>query len=144
MKVFVLVILALFIAALGGLVFLAQKSRAGMPPGLVDGALAPCPSSPNCVSSEPGTPERHAIAPLPLSAWPLLPDIVSEQGGAIVDVKEDYLATEFSSKLLGFVDDVEFRKTDEAVHVRSASRVGYGDMGANRKRVRALRAALTQ
>jgi uncharacterized protein (DUF1499 family) len=43
---------------------------------------------------------------------------------------------------MGYVDDVEFRKTETQVHVRSASRVGHSDMGANRKRVEALRAAI--
>jgi uncharacterized protein (DUF1499 family) len=45
---------------------------------------------------------------------------------------------------MGYVDDVEFRKAADGVHVRSASRVGYGDMGANKKRVEALRAALAE
>ena len=50
----------------------------------------------------------------------------------------------FTSAVFRFVDDVEF-EVDEAarvVHVRSASRVGRGDFGANRKRVEAIRAKL--
>ncbi|PQA89263.1 DUF1499 domain-containing protein [Marinicaulis flavus] len=123
---------------------LALKSKSGASPGLVEGRLAPCPSSPNCVSSEAGAPESHKTAPLPLEAWDKIPDAIERQGGRIVDVREGYVAAEFSSPLMGFVDDVEFRKAETQVHIRSASRVGYGDMGANRKRVEKLRAALKE
>lgn len=142
MKILALVLLALLIAGLGGFFFLAQKSKTGSPPGLADGRLAPCPSSPNCVSSEEGTDEGHRVAPLPLSAWERLPGAIEAAGGRVVEAGGDYIAAAFSSKLMGYVDDVEFRKGEAEVHVRSASRVGYGDMGANRKRVEALRAAL--
>jgi uncharacterized protein (DUF1499 family) len=144
MKIAVLIILVLTLAGAAGFFMLAQKSKAGTAPGLVNGALAPCPASPNCVSSEPGTPESHAVAPLPVSAWDRLPDLILETGGRLIEVREEYLAAEFSTPLMGFVDDVEFRKGGGAVHVRSASRVGHSDMGANRKRIEALRAALAK
>ncbi len=143
MKIAGVIVLLLLIAGAGAFFMLAQKSKSGASPGLVDGRLAPCPSSPNCVSSEDGTDESHRVASLPLSAWESLPDLVQAQDARIVDLRDNYLAAEFSSKLLGFVDDVEFRKGDDAVHVRSASRVGHSDLGANRKRVETLRAALT-
>ena len=144
MKIIVLIILAIVLAGAGAFFFLAQKSKAGAAPGLVDGALAPCPSSPNCVSSEPGTPVSHAVVALPAAAWEKIPDMLDRHGARLVEVREDYVAAEFSSKLMGYVDDVEFRKAADGVHVRSASRVGYGDMGANKKRVEALRAALAE
>lgn len=144
MKIVALIALALSIAAFVGLFFLAQKSKSGAPPGLANGALAPCPASPNCVSSEQDTPDSHRVDPLPLSVWEQLPDVIDQHGGVIVEVREDYLGAEFSSKVMGFVDDVEFRKDGEAVHVRSASRVGYGDRGVNRKRIETLRAALSE
>lgn len=144
MKTALLIVLGLLALGAGGFFFLAQKSKTGSAPGLVDGALAPCPDKPNCISSEPGTPESHAIAPLPASVWEMLPDMIGEEGGVIVVLKENYLAAEFATPTFGFVDDVEFRKGDDAVHVRSASRVGRSDMGANAKRIEALRAALAQ
>ena len=143
MKILGLAVLALLIVGAGALYLLAQKSKAGAPPGITDGALASCPSSPNCVSSEAGGNEAHRVTAFPLAVWDQLPDAIQKDGGRIVDVKPDYIAAEYSSKLLGFVDDVEFRKAADAVHVRSASRVGYGDGGVNRKRVEALRKALT-
>jgi uncharacterized protein (DUF1499 family) len=142
MKILGFVLLVLAVAGAGGFFLLAQKSKAGTAPGLVEGKLAPCPSSPNCFSSEEGTDEKHRTSPLPLTSWDRLPDIVNAFGGRIVSQRDDYMAAEFSTKIMGFVDDVEFRKDEADVHVRSASRVGYGDMGANRKRIIMLQAAL--
>ncbi|MCK5747936.1 MAG: DUF1499 domain-containing protein [Oricola sp.] len=142
MKILGLAVLVLVVAVAGGLIFLAQKSKSGSPPGIVGGKLAPCPSSPNCVSSEEGTDDAHRVAALSGIAWDRLPDLIQAEGGRIVERKDDYLAAEFSTKLMGFVDDVEFRKAEDTTHVRSASRVGRSDFGANRKRVEALRAAL--
>ena len=51
----------------------------------------------------------------------------------------------FISRLMRFRDDVEFLLDREArvFHVRSASRVGYSDLGANAARVERLRALLS-
>ena len=142
MKILLGLVLIAAIAAAGGLFVLAQQSKSGAAPGLANGALSPCPSSPNCVSSEAGTPESHAVPALPLSAWAALPGVVKAEGGDIVVTDDAYIAATFRTSLFGFVDDVEFRLAEDAVHVRSASRVGHSDMGANAKRVEALRAAL--
>ena len=142
MKILLGLVLIAAIAAAGGLFVLAQQSKSGAAPGLANGALSPCPSSPNCVSSEAGTPESHAVPALPLSAWAALPGVVKAEGGDIVVTDDAYIAATFRTSLFGFVDDVEFRLGEDAVHVRSASRVGHSDMGANAKRVEALRAAL--
>lgn len=143
MKILGLLVLVVLIAGAAGFFFLAQKSKSGTPPGLVEGKLAPCPTSPNCVSSEAGTDESHLVAPLPADSWERLPGAIEAAGGRIVELRDDYIAAAFATKLMGYVDDVEFRKTEEMAHVRSASRVGHSDMGANRKRVEALRAGLS-
>jgi len=54
---------------------------------------------------------------------------------------DDYLYAVFTTPLFGFCDDVEFfvAADDGVVHVRSQSRLGYGDGGVNRKRVEAIR-----
>ncbi|MEN6507422.1 MAG: DUF1499 domain-containing protein, partial [Smithella sp.] len=59
----------------------------------------------------------------------------------IVAEKEDYLHAEAKSLIFRFVDDVEFYfpANEKIIHVRSASRVGYSDMGVNRKRVEEIR-----
>lgn len=126
----------------GAFFFLGQKSQNGAAPGVVDGALALCPSSPNCVVSEDHADDKHRIAPLPLAAWEKIPNAVSAAGGTVTQADDTYLSSTFASKTFGFIDDVEFRKGETAVHVRSASRVGHGDGGVNRKRVEALRAVL--
>lgn len=132
-----------------GLLALALVSRQGQAPGLVDGRLAPCPASPNCVCSEPGTDAGHAVEPLPLPAGPdpLAPlrDAVTAAGGQVQVAQGHYLAATFRSPLFGFVDDLELRLQPDAglVQVRSASRVGHGDLGVNRRRVEALRSRLS-
>jgi uncharacterized protein (DUF1499 family) len=127
---------------------------AGRPPanlGAKGGRLAPCPSSPNCVSSQADPADRtHAIAPFaftgePAGAWRALRDEVARAARARVVAEQDgYLRAEFATKLMGFVDDVEFLLDPGArvIHVRSASRLGYRDFGVNRDRVEAIRTRL--
>jgi len=129
-------------------------SCAGAPPatlGLQGRVLHPCPPSPNCVSSDATDPE-HAVAPFELAAgaseaWEIAGAAVSDlPRTVIVSRTSDYLHAECTSALLGFVDDLELhlRGSEGAIAVRSASRVGYGDMGVNRERVEALRARLVE
>lgn len=71
-----------------------------------------------------------------------LREMIAEQADAtIVTSEEMYLHVEFRSKLLGFVDDVEFYLPEDAqqVEIRSASRLGWWDMGVNRKRMERFR-----
>ena len=115
--------------------------------GLHDGKLAPCPDKSNCVHSEEMD-TRHAIAPLaftgnPDEAMRRLYVIISGMERTQVITREvDYLYVEVTSKLLGFVDDVEFVLDRQAqrIQVRSASRLGYSDFGVNRKRIETIRA----
>jgi len=62
----------------------------------------------------------------------------------VVSEKENYLYAEFRSKLLGYVDDVEFFYDGNAIQVRSASRLGRRDFNVNRNRVEQLRALLSR
>ncbi len=117
-------------------------------PGLIDGRLAPPPPSPNCVSSEADPADKvHATTPLPLHGDPAtaitrlgallrgLPRVV------VLTERPDYLHATFTTRWIGWVDDLELRLDAQAavLHIRSASRVGWGDLGANRKRVRLVR-----
>ena len=109
--------------------------------------LAPCPSSPNCVSTE-AQDETHAIVPFRyqkarVEAKEALKAIIrSLPRTKLVEEDESYLHYEFTSLLLRFVDDVEFLFDDESktIHFRSASRTGYGDLGVNRTRMEQVRA----
>lgn len=116
--------------------------------GVHDGRLKACGDKPNCVSSQ-ATDASHAIAPLafrgePATAMKALTAVVAAAPGAtVVNAQEAYLLATFASSTMGFVDDVEFHVdgTRKVIDVRSASRLGYSDLGANRKRVEDLRRA---
>lgn len=119
--------------------------------GAVNGVLARCKSSPNCVSSqaEPQTDPGHYIEPLqagsnPLLTWEALKRLLAELPRVnLVQDHDGYLYAEFSTPLMGFVDDVEFLLAGEVIHVRSASRLGHSDLGVNRARVEAIRSKLS-
>ncbi len=115
-------------------------------PGVADGRLAPCPGSPNCVSSEAVAVEQR-VEPLRYDgdagrARARLLEVVNGMARArIVRSGDDYLHVEFRSAVFGFVDDVEFYfSLPGTIQVRSASRTGYYDFGVNRQRVETLRA----
>lgn len=109
--------------------------------GVTDGKLAACPGSPNCVNSQSQDPKSQ-IEPLPPVAIADLKKIVEDmERTTIIEATDNYLYAEFKSKLMGYVDDVEFYLDPSAnvVHVRSASRLGQSDLGVNRKRIEAIR-----
>lgn len=117
--------------------------------GVQDGRLRACPGTPNCVCSYDSD-AGHAIAPLsytstPAEAMAKLKAVVNAmERTTIVTESADYLYAEFKTKLMGFVDDVEFYCDPAAkvIHVRSASRLGKSDLGVNRQRVEAIREQL--
>ncbi len=120
----------------------------GVPPsnlGVKDGRLAPCPATPNCVSSQSADRE-HAVEPLAYStsteeAVSVMKSIIgSMKRSRVVSENSNYIHAEFTSAVWRFVDDVEFSFDDatKSVHIRSASRLGKSDFGVNRKRVEAI------
>jgi len=117
--------------------------------GLQDGKLQGCPGSPNCVCSESfckaGAEYIDGLA-FKNSSVSRLENAVLSMGGNVIEKTQDYLYTTYSSSLLRFVDDVEFRfdQQTQVWQVRSASRVGHSDLGVNRKRIESLRDYLTQ
>ncbi len=117
--------------------------------GISNARLAPCPSSPNCVSSDSSDPSRRVEALLlsasPDAAWPVIRDAVASlPRTTVVEETADYLHAQCTSALFGFVDDLELhlRASANSVAVRSASRVGYFDLRVNRRRVERLREIL--
>ena len=115
------------------------------------GQLAACPSSPNCVNSQ-SQDAQHKIEPLTYDSTPtqalaeLKTVIESMERTKIITETDNYLYAEFTSKLMGFVDDVEFLVDNSAkvIHVRSASRLGQSDLGVNRQRIETIRAKLNE
>jgi len=60
---------------------------------------------------------------------------------AVCEFEKNLIEAEFISKIFRFVDDVDFHldETEKVIHVRSASRVGFSDLGTNRRRIEKIR-----
>lgn len=108
--------------------------------------ITPCPSKPNCVSSiDKG--RKHFIEPIQFKGSAeeahkrLLEVLTSMKRTEVVEDATSYIRVEFTSAIMRFVDDAEFYfdEHQDIVHVKSASRVGYSDLGVNRRRIEEIR-----
>lgn len=117
--------------------------------GIKQGTLGTCPASPNCVSSDSHDTEHH-VQPIQLAhssdiSWPRIrQQVTGLPRTRIISYTDNYLHAECSSRLFGFVDDLELhlRAEENIIAVRSASRLGYSDLGVNRRRIEDLRTLL--
>ena len=111
--------------------------------GVKDGRLAPCRRTPNCVSSQADPADReHYVDAIPFrgdAMTAVRKAVEALPRTTIISSTSNYLYAEFRSKLLGYVDDVEFFFDGDVIQVRSASRLGRRDFGVNRSRVEQLR-----
>jgi uncharacterized protein (DUF1499 family) len=119
--------------------------------GVKDGRLAPPKRTPNSVSSQADPADaEHYIAPIPFKGdapaamAAVRKAVEGMEGSTVIRQDGDYLYAEYRTKIMRFVDDVEFVFDAKAVliHVRSASRLGRRDFGVNRARIEALRARI--
>lgn len=114
--------------------------------GVMGGRLAPCKRSPNCVSSQADPSDReHYIAPIPFQGDAIAAvrkAVESMPRTRVISSDSHYLYAEFRSRLLRYVDDVEFHFDGKIIHVRSASRLGRRDFGVNRARIEEIRKLL--
>ncbi|GAB7024222.1 DUF1499 domain-containing protein [Salidesulfovibrio brasiliensis] len=116
--------------------------------GMDSNPITACPDSPNCVSSIDVERDSY-ILPIQReesakAAIKRLKGIIEKtENATIVEANEHTIRAEFRTKLFGFVDDVVFHAEESGaeIHMRSASRVGYWDLGANRKRLEKIREA---
>ncbi|MEK9775804.1 MAG: DUF1499 domain-containing protein [Quisquiliibacterium sp.] len=140
----------LLLAYAGGKMGLLSGKRPLASLAIADGQLKPVRTKrQNAVSSLADT-DYHRIAPLNAGADPrasfeaLRKVVASYPGAAIIEQRDDYIYAEFTTQVLRFVDDVEFRLNEAAktIDVRSASRLGRQDFGTNRKRIEKIRALL--
>ena len=121
-----------------------KKSK--KPIGIIDGKFHPCPKSPNCVSTQ-STDEKHRMEPIQYSSTvdeakvKIKNIITSFKRTKLITETENYLHFEFRTATFKFVDDVEFYLDDKEklIHFRSAARLGWSDMGVNRKRMGKIR-----
>ena len=143
------VIAVLVLLFVGRLLFLNMNAQPRDTLASNSGRLAPCPESPNCVSSlaerESQRVEALVLPGDPMRAFDQIVAIIESMRGArLVTVDQGYIHAEFSSRVFRFVDDLEllYDHSIPGFQVRSGSRVGRSDLGANRKRVEALRTNL--
>ena len=107
--------------------------------------ITPCPKTPNCVSSVDD--DGHFIHPIRFTGsavnaqYRLLNILYKLNRVRVVRFEEHYIKAEFTSSILRFTDDVEFYFDDrkKVIHVKSASRVGFSDLGVNRRRIEMIR-----
>jgi len=134
------------IASLAGFVIVALiamsiTSRYGASHSLIKGKLQACKATPNCICTEEF--DNKNAEPINIqgiqadAAWEVLKNVVIETGGKIESDDGSYLWATYSTPVFRFVDDFEARLDEQqaVIHLRSASRVGHGDMGVNKKRI---------
>lgn len=121
--------------------------------GVREGRLAQCKRTPNCVSSQADPDDRgHYIEPIAFAGEPseamaaMRRALEAAPGVRIVEAQPDYLYAECRSRVMGFVDDVEFAldAAGGVFHLRSAARLGRRDFGVNRARIESLRRAFAE
>ena len=150
-----LILVIIVVAALLGrmglrrLIALISKRPDGL--GVTDGKLAPCPASPNCVSTQSAD-ERHRMQPIPYTTSAeearkrIVQIIRSMERTRIVTEEPYYVYAEFQTPGLQYTDDVEFYLDEEAhvIHFRSAARLPYWDWDVNRKRMENIQRAFQE
>ena len=155
-KILVVIIVALVIALLAAGQMGMLRGAAPTDLGLKNGQLKPPANNPNSVSSQASRHPNHLfrayadIAPLAYTgdgatAFARAVSIVKGMPGTtVVEEKPGYLYAQCQTRWLKFTDDLELALDESArvIHVRSASRLGKSDLGVNRKRVEAIRAAM--
>lgn len=115
--------------------------------GVTDGQLAAMPKSPNAVSTQTSD-AAYYVEPLKMkvditSTVTAIEKAIKGYGGGEILIEEDtYIYVVFETGKMHYKDDVEFYidMEEAVVHYRSASRIGYSDMGLNKERYMALKA----
>ena len=113
----------------------------GPPPmdlGVQAGSLAPCPSPAHCAQASWSESD-------PSAALASISHLLGEQEGLAIEAQTaSYIHATATSRLFGFVDDLELY-ADQAgglLQARSISRLGDSDLGVNGRRLDQIGAAL--
>ena len=106
--------------------------------GVQNGGLAACPSPAHCNRRD------WSVADPAAALAALLPAVLSLDGIAVVETGGGYLHATATSRLFGFVDDLELYADSghQTLQARSASRLGDSDLGVNARRLDLLQQAL--
>ena len=134
----------IFIKNLIVLICLISVSCVGKPPTTI-GSFTDCPEKPNCVSTK-NTHSKTYIDPIKYVVSKdeakklLFMTLESFVDSRVINEKDNFIYIEFVSEIFGFVDDVEFYFNKPGIiEFRSASRIGYSDLGVNRNRMESIR-----
>ncbi|QEN08089.1 DUF1499 domain-containing protein [Oceanispirochaeta crateris] len=142
MKIFLTIAALIVLLLLLMAVIMVVKNRS-VPAnlGVKDGQLAALPKSPNAVSTQSADADRR------VSAFPFIGGVEETRAGIKsvlhahggIEIKtesNDYIHAVSTTEKMKYHDDLEFYfdEKEKLVHFRSASRVGYSDMGLNRER----------
>jgi uncharacterized protein (DUF1499 family) len=108
--------------------------------GIENGQLVACPNRENCRNSDDPQDKFRvpAIGDREGEKWSLIIDVMASLPRTrLIKQEADYLHFTQSSKVLRFVDDIEFHNRPESgqIAIRSASRLGYRDFGVNQARL---------
>lgn len=136
----------LILACLACGYFYYQGSRSATlaPVTLAAGSIPKCGSRPNCVCSLQDPTDEHFIEAIDLGGRDALAVVAAIEsiGGRIVSSDDVTIQATVTSGIFKFVDDLIVQIDNGTLNVRSSSRVGHSDLGANRKRIELLRQAL--
>lgn len=114
------------------------------------GTQAPCPPTPNCVSSQANGDQQHYIEPIayqsPDTYAQITKILTAQKHLKIIKATDNYIYAQATSRLMGFVDDLEFyfQPMEQIIHLRSASRLGESDLGVNRQRLEQIKLQLNK
>lgn len=111
--------------------------------------LSGCDNLLNCTSSTANT-NKNLIEPIAYQGASTeviakIATLISKQKGTKVKTQNaNYLHATYKTLLVGYTDDLELLvdQNSGVLNIRSASRIGRSDLGANRKRIEALRVLL--
>ena len=134
------------IGLLVAIIFLSGCSKAPLVPEN-SRSLSPCGNLPNCVNSQSGR-GLQSTEPIKVNQekWAMLKTWISQQDNWQITIEnESFIQAVVSTPLMKFKDDVQLLYLAESglIHVRSSSRLGLSDLGANANRVEKLRTLVT-
>jgi uncharacterized protein (DUF1499 family) len=143
MPILILLILALLAIAIPMFIVPAISPRPTNL-GVRNGNFTACPpDAENCVSTQQDTRASRTMTPIPYTgsaadAKARLLNLIQADGATVVDESQpNYIYAEYRTRVMRFIDDVEFYidDTNKVIHFRSASRIGRSDVGANKARM---------
>ncbi|MDF1762911.1 MAG: DUF1499 domain-containing protein [Oleibacter sp.] len=116
--------------------------------GVSDQKLANCPVTPNCISSQDDGMHNYAAFEFegsPAKAKKMLVEVLNAYPRCEIRENDgNYIQATFITAVFRFRDDAEFLIKDDAIEVRSASRLGLSDLGKNSRRMNEIKASFEQ